>query len=444
MYTGWFLGLLLIALCGFTGASGLYLLTRCANKLGGRRQSFFTVALKTIPKGARWFDLAIALKCYGVSISYLIISGQLMPQVVLSFLKAAGHEHEAIPHYLLDRDFWVTVLLLLLLPLCFLRKLDSLRHTSYLSLMAVIYLVVIVVFFFFSTEARSKLPPRGEIHWIVLSPHILPIFPVFVFAFTCAQNMLPVYNELSASDPLMHLDRAKWAIGASIGGAGTVYSAVSVLGYLEFGSNLGDNIIAMYPSTSIFVAIGRLSIVLLTIFSYPLQVHPCRAAIDKVLSPPRAPGVELPEDDEREAEDERIEEEGEEDDTYESLLHPPAQQHEEIALGRWTTITACIVSTAFVVALLVDDLSIILGFVGSLGSTTISFILPGILYSSLHDRNDPLRRPAQFLAGWGFVVGAVALVANVLKLIHAGVAVGPEAKADRLATLIERWVQAGN
>lgn len=62
VHTGWLLGLFLIALCGFTGASGLYLLTRCANKLGGRRQSFFSVAMKTIPKGARWFDLAIALK----------------------------------------------------------------------------------------------------------------------------------------------------------------------------------------------------------------------------------------------------------------------------------------------------------------------------------------------------------------------------------------------
>ena len=64
---------------------------------------------------------------------------------------------------------------------------------------------------------------------------------VFVFAFTCAQNMLPVYNELSASDPLMHLDRAKSAIGSAIGGAGLVYIVVALLGYLEFGSNLGDN-----------------------------------------------------------------------------------------------------------------------------------------------------------------------------------------------------------
>jgi hypothetical protein len=42
------------------------------------------------------------------------------------------------------------------------------------------------------------------------------------------------------------------------------------------------NIIAMYPSTSLFIAIGQLAIAILVMFSYPLQVHPCRNCLDKV------------------------------------------------------------------------------------------------------------------------------------------------------------------
>ena len=38
----------------------------------------------------------------------------------------------------------------------------------------------------------------------------------------------------------------------------------------------------MYPSTSIFIAIGQLAIAILVMFSYPLQVHPCRNCLDKV------------------------------------------------------------------------------------------------------------------------------------------------------------------
>lgn len=212
----------------------------------------------------------------------------------------------------------------------------------------------------------------------------------------------------------------------------------------------------MYPSSSIFVAVGRLSIVLLTIFSYPLQVHPCRAAIEKVIYPPRS-GVELPagdEDDESEDEDrqEQVEDDHDNDDSRGdvdhqiSLLsgasypsHSSTTASDEMPLKRWVVITSLILTTTFTIALLVDDLSLILGFVGSLGSTTISFILPGVLYASLHDRTDKLRRPAQALAAWGVFVGTVALGANVLKLLRAGVTVGAEAKADRISALLERW-----
>ena len=38
----------------------------------------------------------------------------------------------------------------------------------------------------------------------------------------------------------------------------------------------------MYPSTSLFIAIGQLAIVILVMFSYPLQVLPCRYCLDKV------------------------------------------------------------------------------------------------------------------------------------------------------------------
>jgi hypothetical protein len=38
----------------------------------------------------------------------------------------------------------------------------------------------------------------------------------------------------------------------------------------------------MYPATSLFVAVGQLAIAVLVLFSYPLQVHPCRNCLDKV------------------------------------------------------------------------------------------------------------------------------------------------------------------
>ncbi len=51
-----------------------------------------------------------------------------------------------------------------------------------------------------------------------------------------------------------------------------------------FNTQVGANIIQMYPATSLFVALGQAAIVVLVLFSYALQVQPCRSCLDKVFS----------------------------------------------------------------------------------------------------------------------------------------------------------------
>ena len=88
----------------------------------------------TYPRATVLFDAAIAIKCAGVSTSYLIIIGGLMPRVILSF------DHTP-PDWALDRRLWITVSMAILTPLCYLRHLNSLRYTSYVALVAVFDLV---------------------------------------------------------------------------------------------------------------------------------------------------------------------------------------------------------------------------------------------------------------------------------------------------------------
>jgi amino acid permease len=107
---------------------------------------------------------------FGVSISYLIILGALMPRVVVSFTSTP-------PSFLLDRRLWITLSLTILVPLAFLRRLDSLRFTSYIALIAVADLVIVVVWKFFD---RSGLAPPGEIELVNLSPALISALPVYV------------------------------------------------------------------------------------------------------------------------------------------------------------------------------------------------------------------------------------------------------------------------
>ena len=75
-----------------------------------------------------------------------------------------------------------------MIPLAFLRRLDSLKYTSVVALIAIGYLVVLVLAHFIQGDTMSE---RGEIRifrWGGAIP-TLSSFPVVVFAYTCHQNV---------------------------------------------------------------------------------------------------------------------------------------------------------------------------------------------------------------------------------------------------------------
>lgn len=108
---GIFLGVIIILWSGLTAGFGLYLQTRCAKYLDRGAASFFALSQITYPNAAVLFDAAIAIKCFGVGVSYLIIIGDLMPGVVQGFSEDAGGIG-----CLMDRRFWVTGFMWVHLP----------------------------------------------------------------------------------------------------------------------------------------------------------------------------------------------------------------------------------------------------------------------------------------------------------------------------------------
>src|ERR1700729_3173272 len=97
----------------------------------------------------------------------------------------------------------------------------------------------------------------------------------------------------------------------------------------------------MYPSTSLFIAVGQLAIAILVLFSYPLQVHPCRNCLDKVFHFGQSVRPIAEGNDE--------EEEEEEDDDH---------GHGEMSKLKHVLLTAAIVISGFTIAYVVDDLQI--------------------------------------------------------------------------------------
>jgi amino acid permease len=60
-----------------------------------------------------------------------------MPNVVASLYHDLTSETTNPPAWALDGGNWVSIWFIVLAPLCFLRRIDSLRHTSYIALFSV-------------------------------------------------------------------------------------------------------------------------------------------------------------------------------------------------------------------------------------------------------------------------------------------------------------------
>lgn len=85
---------------------------------------------------------------------------------------------------------------LIVIPLSFLRRLDSLKYTSVVALISIGYLVILVVAHFIKGDTKQD---RGDIR--VAQPEsavaVLSSFPVIVFAYTCHQNVRALVLPLS-------------------------------------------------------------------------------------------------------------------------------------------------------------------------------------------------------------------------------------------------------
>lgn len=379
------LGVFVILWSGTTAGFGLYLQSRCAQYLERGTASFFALSQITYPNAAVIFDAAIAIKCFGVGVSYLIIIGDLMPGVVEGFAGGA-----AVYEFLLDRHFWVTAFMyvrsctateahtnsprLIIIPLSYLRRLDSLKYTSIAALISMAYLVVLVLYNFIKGDSVADRGPIRVLNWAGAVP-TLSSLPVIVFAFTCHQNVGSLASSLSVANRLQMFsilneinDNSHWkttsVVFASIGSSASTYILVAITGYLSFGNSVGGNIVGMYPP-GLYSMIGRAAIVMLVMFSYPLQCHPCRASVDAVLrwrpksysggsdgSPHRHP-----------------------------LLGPRGNRNRDSMSDlRFSLITTTILVLSYIVAITVSSLESVLAYVGSTGSTSISFILPGLFY----------------------------------------------------------------
>lgn len=368
------------------------------------QSSFFVLASLINKDLSVLFDVAIAVKCLGVGISYMIVVGDLMPQICHIFTEHA---------WLLSRNLHITLIMsLIVTPLCFMKKLTSLKYASLIAISAVVYLCILVIFHFLIPNEQIQ-DLKGTVSWSL--PHndnsILTTLPIFIFAFTCHHNMFSIINEQVDTNFNVTKFIAFWSMLMAY----ALYFCIGNAGYFTFGSNITGNIIMLYPKT-VSSTIGRIAIVCLVTLAFPLQCHPARASIHHIIhfilqkwtknthtttiSSSLTPNLTT--EDDILLVDQLIEE----DSNNQPQITPLSDK-------RFKLITVSILIFSYLVAISIHSLAFVLSIVGATGSTSIAFILPGIFGFKLigKDYADSMPLHLRFfkysglaLAIWGVLV----------------------------------------
>jgi len=339
--------------------------------------------------------------------------------------------------FMSTRSFWVIVATAAATVPSMLRRMDALKFTSFVALVCLLFITAVVVAF-----STPSMDPCSETHTthpaghgartaecggeIGLLPEVgalafLKKLSTFVFAYTCHQNIFSLTNELSEPTPT----RVYCFIVGSVVASTAIYLTVAICGYFTYGNDVSGDILESYPQDAI-VQVARVAISVVVVFSYPLQLHPARASIKSIINffarrmqRPASPGAAAGTKDEEAAQPapdnsttvaDATATSGEKSahldvicevgPTFGGLVPADTSMH--------FLISAAIIGFTFLIALTVTQLDQVLSVVGATGSTTISYILPGVCYFKLGAPGCK-RWMAAGLAALGFVIMPTAL-----------------------------------
>lgn len=372
------LGVFLIIFAGVTSALGLIIQGITSKFLPQGTATFFSACRLTYPKLSLVFDLAIFLQCFGVCVSYLVLTGDLMPLV----FSISGWSAESM------KVFYVLSSMLLIVPLSLLRKIDSLRYASIIALVAILYICLLIYGNFISAYLHDwkNIPKEKVGNFSYVKPEGLKLMfktlGVIVLAYTCP-NQFSIVSELH--DP--SIERINRIVYLSMSITTFVFISVALAGYFTFGNALSGNILLMYEST-LYSQTGRTLLVLMVILSYPLMFHPARISINNVCHvikntyfhqqnnstiTDRSPLLQT-------LETFQVEESN----NYDS------GDDDEVPLSNsmFYILSFILLIASYCCALLLSSFEMVLSIVGATGGVLISFVLPGFYGFKLVATND--------------------------------------------------------
>jgi len=171
-----------------------------------------------------------------------------------------------------------------LFPLSLLRRLDSLKYSSFLGIVGVLYTVGLVLFTFFDDGDRSGRAVAASVRWVRWHGDgdtvwfWLSSFSVFVAAFNSHYNAPALFGEMRGRSPSKFIRIAS----ASFLFLLATNAAIGMAGYFVAGDGAAQNVLDSLPQT-LSVGIARLIMAVTITGTYPLLFWNVKESLDNLL-----------------------------------------------------------------------------------------------------------------------------------------------------------------
>lgn len=371
------LSILCIIISGLLNRLGCHLLFRSA--ILSRKRGFEVMAQDTLgPFGKLVVEICLLGFLVGTCVAYFVVIGDLGPSILSDILGI-----ENTPHL---RAFTMTFIgMFIALPLGLLRRVDSLSSFSILSFGLYLFLVMklfseatikflseegdqINLLKIKSTSQSQVIPPT--LIWFDTSG-LLTNIPIFAMALSCQTQLFELFDHnLLNFEDFNGVHRLNRIVRRAVHLCSAIYVTVGLFGYVAFyDRGFGGNILSFLPP-SLGSTVAKIGFVATVAVSLPLCLFPARTSLFSLFVKKSLVNVDI-------------------NSSKTSLLNDftisttPAASSSYMTDKQFRFLTIVLIVFTISLSVVVPHIEFVLSVIGSTTGTTICFILPGMIYTTL-------------------------------------------------------------
>lgn len=331
--TGYIPSVLLLLVFASAAAYMMFLVARTIEIAGVK--SYDRLWERCIGSDSKWMPTVVLwLVCFGNALAYICMVGDLISMCLPGF----GINF-------LPRSYCIAVLAMFpLLPLCMLKDLSALAPTSFLALIAVVYMAIMMVIRFMD----GSYLPGGEFHGFPRPKGHIGNFGIaslllvnnLSIAFLCHYNGCKYYREFVDHRPGKFGVRVFTAFML----ASCLFAITMLLGYATFGPNCEGVILNNYAKNDMLANIARFGMGFANVFSLPLMFSGLREATLVLLA----------------------------------TANPGNAVFDQVWFQN--ALSAFMLGVIAILGIMVTDVSTVIGLVGAICGSAIIYVIPCLLF----------------------------------------------------------------